>query len=351
MAYVVECLASAIRLSAEPDLPLVCMGGEVTYTYRISNPGTYPLTNLALSDPGATPFTPASGDLNTNGLLDTDEVWLSTCTTNLFADTLSVLTVTAADLAGTVVTNTATSFVDVDIESPALTPPPHIAIQCNESTAPGNTGVALATDLGGIAALVFADAEAPGPCGDARIITRTWTATDICGNATLATQLIEVVDTLAPALTLPPDIMIAPDASRAPAHTGQATATDNCSVQVDFTDSLTNSPSNFLLIRTWSAHDACGNLTEGDQFITLGVVAQIVAMERAGDQITLRSISNQDWPVQPQTCADLLAGGNGWTNITPFVNALQTTTNVTGFLNPAPHEDYRIFRIIQFPPE
>ena len=45
----------------------------------------------------------------------------------------------------------------------------------------------------------------PGACAGDYTITRTFTATDDCGNATTATQTITIVDTTAPVLTIPAD--------------------------------------------------------------------------------------------------------------------------------------------------
>ena len=42
-------------------------------------------------------------------------------------------------------------------------------------------------------------------CGSSYVMTRTWTATDDCGNASTATQTITIVDTTAPVLTIPAD--------------------------------------------------------------------------------------------------------------------------------------------------
>ena len=44
-----------------------------------------------------------------------------------------------------------------------------------------------------------------GACAGDYVITRTFTATDDCGNATTDTQTITIVDTTAPVLTIPAD--------------------------------------------------------------------------------------------------------------------------------------------------
>ena len=50
---------------------------------------------------------------------------------------------------------------------------------------------------------------AAGNCAGNYVITRTWTATDDCENATSADQVITVQDLVAPVLTIPSDVTIA----------------------------------------------------------------------------------------------------------------------------------------------
>ena len=49
------------------------------------------------------------------------------------------------------------------------------------------------------------DVTTPGACAGDYVITRTFTATDACGNETNATQTITIVDTTAPTFTSIPE--------------------------------------------------------------------------------------------------------------------------------------------------
>ena len=53
------------------------------------------------------------------------------------------------------------------------------------------TGVATAQDDCGKVTVSYSDAVTNG-CGGTKVIARTWTATDLCGNSTSAVQTITV---------------------------------------------------------------------------------------------------------------------------------------------------------------
>jgi len=56
------------------------VGDEITYNYNVSNTGDVPLSNVNVSDDQSGLASYVSGDENENGKLDTDEVWMFTCT-------------------------------------------------------------------------------------------------------------------------------------------------------------------------------------------------------------------------------------------------------------------------------
>lgn len=70
-------------------------GGEITYTYRVSNPGVVPLQSVVVADDECNSISSKLGDTNGNNLLDINEVWLYTCTTILKQTTTNTATVTA----------------------------------------------------------------------------------------------------------------------------------------------------------------------------------------------------------------------------------------------------------------
>ena len=104
-----------------------------------------------------------------------------------------------------------------------------------------------------------------GDCPGESIITRTITATDICGNATTATQLIFMVDNEGPVFDLENSVceneVISP-----------VLAFDECSenhIEATLVSEQTiNQCTAFPIVeKTWKAEDHCGNLTEFVQLV------------------------------------------------------------------------------------
>jgi hypothetical protein len=96
-------------------------GGEVTYTYTVTNPGAVPLNNVSLTDDKCTGLSGYIlgnlGDVNKNNLLETNEAWSFICKSNLFKTTTNTATAIGYDPSGlyakdfaiaTVVVNTPT---------------------------------------------------------------------------------------------------------------------------------------------------------------------------------------------------------------------------------------------------
>ncbi|MCX6797785.1 MAG: ice-binding family protein [Candidatus Falkowbacteria bacterium] len=64
-------------------LTLSAKGGTVTYTEKITNPGTVALSNVLLTDDKCAPLKYISGDTNKDSKLGTTETWTYTCRTSL----------------------------------------------------------------------------------------------------------------------------------------------------------------------------------------------------------------------------------------------------------------------------
>ncbi|MSR63205.1 MAG: HYR domain-containing protein [Planctomycetes bacterium] len=162
-----------------------------------------------------------------------------------------------------------------DTTGPSISCPGNVSIDCSASTDPSSTGSASATDdCSGVADIHYSDSNAPGNCAGNLVITRTWTATDACGNSSSCAQTITVTDTTGPSISCPGNVSIDCSASTDPSSTGSASATDDCSgvANVSYSDSV-NQPNascaSRVITRTWTATDGCGNSSSCAQTITV----------------------------------------------------------------------------------
>ncbi|MCC1485671.1 HYR-like domain-containing protein, partial [Winogradskyella immobilis] len=117
------------------------------------------------------------------------------------------VTFTATDVCGNFSEVTATYSI-IDTVAPVLTIPSDQTLECDQDNSTDATGVATATDNCTTPTITFEDVINDGDCAGNFTITRTWTATDACGNATSEDQTITIQDTTAPTFTVPADITI-----------------------------------------------------------------------------------------------------------------------------------------------
>jgi len=127
--------------------------------------------------------------------------------------------------------------VTFDSVAPALVVPANIPIECDDSTLPANTGTATAPDIcDGAPDISYVDVITPGACAASYTITRTWTASDDCGNESTGDQTITVADTTDPLLSIPADITVYSDP-------GECSADIDVNAQIEeFTDPVVIAP-------------------------------------------------------------------------------------------------------------
>ena len=104
------------------------------------------------------------------------------------------------------------------------------------------------------------DAETPGDCAQEREITRTWTATDACGNSSTCVQILEYIDEKPPVLQCPPnvDLDCTEDLSQLPL----AETYDDCddAPTLTFEDVIEGDCAHtYTITRTFTSTDNCGN--------------------------------------------------------------------------------------------
>ncbi|NMH89900.1 gliding motility-associated C-terminal domain-containing protein, partial [Flavivirga algicola] len=190
---------------------------------------------------------------------------------NTCAETI-IRTYSITDDCGNTINVIQTIIID-DTIPPVLTLPANQTAECSDNLTPIAFGTATATDnCDANPIITFVDVRTDGACPGTFTITRTWTATDACGNEANADQIISTSDTTAPEFeqtTLPGNITVecsgVPDAET-------LTATDNCgsaTVTVDDVRTDGNCANNYTITRTYTATDECGLTNTHIQTITV----------------------------------------------------------------------------------
>ncbi|CUR51207.1 conserved protein of unknown function [Nitrosotalea devaniterrae] len=158
----------------------------------------------------------------------------------------------------------ATQIVDVkNTTPPQLTIPSNVTFEAtslHDNAVP--IGNATATDIQQVT--ITNNASKTFPLGKSTIL---WIAKDASGNTSNGTQTVDVVDTTAPKITAPHDVIVNATSSTGTIVTiGNAVSSDNVHV-----DSITNNaPSSFQFGNTtivWTAKDEAGNTANATQII------------------------------------------------------------------------------------
>lgn len=181
-----------------------------------------------------------------------------------------IRTYTAEDNCGN--TTTAVQKITVgDSKKPIFSNvPADLTLECDNVTTGGTPTVTDNCD--NQIDMVYSESKQQGNCPQSYVLTRSWTATDNCGNSASVSQKITVVDTKAPQLSnVPVDITV--DCDKIPGIPNNITAKDNCdnnvTPQFNEVKPQGNCNNNNVLIRTWTATDACGNKSTATQHITV----------------------------------------------------------------------------------
>jgi len=175
----------------------------------------------------------------------------------------TTVTWSATDSSGNTATATQTVTI-IDTTAPALTTPADLVVEATAVASSIAIGSASALDIVDGAVSVSNNAPATFPLGTTIVI---WAATDLSGNTATATQAITVVDTTAPVLTVPADMVVTTKNKKVNVNIGTATATDIFGVTI-----TNDAPATFrrgTTTVTWTATDANGNVSQAAQTITV----------------------------------------------------------------------------------
>jgi len=128
-----------IHITKTPSpLTLKVGGGVVTYTKKVTNPGTVALSNVTVTDDKCSPVSYISGDSNLDSKLDPSETWTYTCSQNLTQTTTNTAIATG-QANGLTARDFALATVVVATAAPAL---PNTGFPTQESNSSRNMIIA-----------------------------------------------------------------------------------------------------------------------------------------------------------------------------------------------------------------
>lgn len=177
-----------------------------------------------------------------------------------------IRTWTAQDFCGNIATVTQHIVVSDNSGPVANETPTNVTVSCD--AIPSANDVSFTDACGEVISVDFTEQQIGTGCNYQ--IVRQWLATDLCGNSTLVNQIIHVEDTVAPEFIFVPADAFVTCANSSEQLNLQAIAIDACSdVTIDVVESIVSEDNECLvLLRVWTAEDACGNTATAQQTIT-----------------------------------------------------------------------------------
>ncbi|WP_222845923.1 HYR-like domain-containing protein, partial [Flavilitoribacter nigricans] len=243
------------------DAPVCCEAPQLTC------PGDLTISCESSIDPalvGTPEVTDGCGEVS---LSHSDVVTGGLCA----SESVIVRTWTATDEAGNETICEQTITVQ-DLTAPlAPQAPENVTVSCAALIPEMPDLVAMDNCMGEVAALPSSSITGE-TCVNNFTIERVWTFVDDCGNTSSISQLITVVDETAPLVPEPPEDVTVDCLSEVPPGM-DLTADDGCegTITVSPEDAVTPGEciNDFVILRTWTFEDACGNVSSVSQTITV----------------------------------------------------------------------------------
>jgi hypothetical protein len=182
--------------------------------------------------------------------------------------------ITLTSTSGLITTNCSKTVSVVDETAPVLSGcPANVTVDFCSIPAPAPVTATDECPAPGTQVIVtFLETRSNGQNGCSNVITRTWTASDACGNTATCGQTITIVDQDPPLITCPPSVTIKfADSKDDLTKTGAAFASDNCAIAggyPNYTDDPANPAGGTTFTRTWVVADGAGNTASCSQSIT-----------------------------------------------------------------------------------
>jgi len=173
---------------------------------------------------------------------------------------LTIITWSAEDKCGNSISHSQTVSVHDNAPPELGTPPDYVETSCENIPLP--PVLHASDDCSYSLVVLFSESIQAGTCDNSYTITRTWSAVDECGNKVANNQEIDVYDNTPPQLVgiFPIDVSVS--CSDIPLIPVFGTS-DNCEGYIKYSeDEVTNEGTckdDYVLVRTFSATDICGN--------------------------------------------------------------------------------------------
>jgi ribosomal protein S26 len=247
--------------------------------YFLQLPPTSPLTVSCYSDVPQVPVFTGRDNCTPEYELDDIEATFKQVKTDGSCENKYTLTRTwtLTDPCGN--TATYTQIINVDDKTgPVFTHPPASLIEVDCADEIPEAPYLFAEDncynLATLPTVTLKEVISEQQCANKFKLTRTWTATDACGNTSTVSQVIRVNDTKAPVFenSPPPTNILVSCTKDIPAILTQ-TVSDNCgeTPTITYSEEKTNVQcvNRYTLTRKWVATDACGNTASRTQVINV----------------------------------------------------------------------------------
>ncbi|MGB4847885.1 MAG: T9SS type A sorting domain-containing protein, partial [Saprospiraceae bacterium] len=236
----------------------------------------------------------------------------------------------AADACGTTAT-CAQAITVFDNTPPSIACPPNITVQCaSQVPAADPAGIVTADNCGGLATVSFIGENISNLlCANNYIVTRTYRATDACGNFIDCNQTITVFDNTPPSITCPGNITVQCATQVPVANPAAIVTADNCGgvATVTFAGDIISNfvcTNQYIVNRTYLAADACGNTAICNQQITVFDNSAISIL--CPGNVTV-SCASQVPPVLNLGVVTNACGGTSTVSLVSAVISNQTCTN------------------------
>src|SRR5574340_1396449 len=277
-------------------------GNAATATQVVTVKDTTPPVIHAPSDITQEATNPSSNVVSLGNATVADNGIIKSVTNNapsVFPMGKTTVTWTATDQSGN--SQTATQVVNiVDTTAPKISPPPQVTFEATsltQNTIPfGNSTV---TD-NGIIKSVTNNATQFFPLGKTTIL---WVATDASGNKANATQIVDVIHTIPPKLTVPANVAFEATSLKDNAvPISNATATDIQQVTITNNASKTFPLGKSIVL--WTAKDVSGNKANATQAVTIKDTTAPKITSPSDVKSTATSLADNKIPLGNATVSD-----------------------------------------------